>query len=361
MGSMVLDIGRMALMEQLITLQQTVISLLNQAQGNNDIVFPQGTKLVISSKEIRTGSVAALSQQFQRMAQAAPIPTRVLPTPAPAPASKTTRDDKSSDCGRVITRRPSIRIIHRTPSMGNKSSNYNDLLPVRPPVRAGSVDHKSGEGDVSSETALYYGTGVLDRDSNSDAMLYDKISASNGVADRKIFSTALNTTSGALATNSLTFSTFLKKLEDYKLDPSLPSLADCTCDDSCSPPCSAHIYNTKPGQQSKDDSEGLLMDIRTRFQPRKISFLRASELRQQLSLVCIDPGYLHEYSQCTRVLFLDCRTRREFDNGHMYASNIICVDPFCISLSKTAEELEGWLSCSPEAEKTCSPVVTNSI
>lgn len=63
-------VGRNALMEHLIILQQTVISLLTPAHDNDaGIVLPQIETLVASSDNARRGSVDALAQQFQRMAQ----------------------------------------------------------------------------------------------------------------------------------------------------------------------------------------------------------------------------------------------------------------------------------------------------
>ena len=70
----------MDLMTHLITLQQTVITLLQQSIGQTEVIFPNYSALISSSDSARTGAVSTLAQQFQRMAQAAPIPKN-FPTP----------------------------------------------------------------------------------------------------------------------------------------------------------------------------------------------------------------------------------------------------------------------------------------
>lgn len=71
-------------MEQLIVLQQTVISLLQRGQFSDNDTFPQLSELVRYSDNARSKSVNALAQQFQRMSQAAPlIEMRRPATPPP--------------------------------------------------------------------------------------------------------------------------------------------------------------------------------------------------------------------------------------------------------------------------------------
>ena len=62
-------------------MQHVVITLLSQAQSNNDRIFPQRTTLIASSEGVRTGAINALGQQFQRLSHAAPIQSSIS-TPA---------------------------------------------------------------------------------------------------------------------------------------------------------------------------------------------------------------------------------------------------------------------------------------
>lgn len=52
------------------------------------------------------------------------------------------------------------------------------------------------------------------------------------------------------------------------------------------------------------------------------------------------------------ILLIDFRSRQEFDEGHIYARNIICVDPLSVRPGMSAEDLGDTLVLSPEYEQT---------
>lgn len=60
---------------------------------------------------------------------------------------------------------------------------------------------------------------------------------------------------------------------------------------------------------------------------------------------------LLEYLRKFNVLVVDVRPRDQFDNGHIYAKSIICVEPVALKENVSAEELEERLVVSPEHEQ----------
>ena len=58
--------------------------------------------------------------------------------------------------------------------------------------------------------------------------------------------------------------------------------------------------------------------------------------------------YLRKYN----VLLIDVRPRDQFDNGHVYAKSVICIEPVVLKENVSAEELEERLVVSPEHEQT---------
>ncbi|KAJ5595184.1 uncharacterized protein N7459_001392 [Penicillium hispanicum] len=58
--------------------------------------------------------------------------------------------------------------------------------------------------------------------------------------------------------------------------------------------------------------------------------------------------YLRRFS----VLLIDVRPRDQYDNGHVYAKSIICIEPVALKENVSAEELEERLVVSPEHEQT---------
>ncbi|KAJ5650697.1 uncharacterized protein N7484_004420 [Penicillium longicatenatum] len=60
---------------------------------------------------------------------------------------------------------------------------------------------------------------------------------------------------------------------------------------------------------------------------------------------------LLEYLRKFNVLVIDVRSRDQFDNGHIYAKSIICIEPVALKENVSAEELEERLVVSPEHEQ----------
>jgi len=61
---------------------------------------------------------------------------------------------------------------------------------------------------------------------------------------------------------------------------------------------------------------------------------------------------LLDYMRKFSVLLIDVRPRDHYDNGHIYAKSIICVEPVALKENVSAEELEERLVVSPEYEQT---------
>ncbi|CAL5870496.1 uncharacterized protein PFLUO_LOCUS4733 [Penicillium psychrofluorescens] len=60
---------------------------------------------------------------------------------------------------------------------------------------------------------------------------------------------------------------------------------------------------------------------------------------------------LLDYLRKFNVLLIDVRARDQYDNGHVYAKSIICVEPVVLKENVSAEELEERLVVSPEHEQ----------
>ncbi|OJJ45503.1 hypothetical protein ASPZODRAFT_134183 [Penicilliopsis zonata CBS 506.65] len=57
--------------------------------------------------------------------------------------------------------------------------------------------------------------------------------------------------------------------------------------------------------------------------------------------------YLRKYN----ILLIDVRSREQYDNGHVYAKSILCIEPVALKENVSAEELEERLVVSPEHEQ----------
>lgn len=66
----------------------------------------------------------------------------------------------------------------------------------------------------------------------------------------------------------------------------------------------------------------------------------------------IEASKLLEYMRQYNVLVIDVRPREQFDNGHIYAKSIICIEPVALKENVSAEELEERLVVSPEHEQS---------
>jgi len=60
---------------------------------------------------------------------------------------------------------------------------------------------------------------------------------------------------------------------------------------------------------------------------------------------------LYDYLRTYDVLLIDVRIRDEFDQGHIFASSIMCIEPLSLRPGVSAEELQERLIISPESEQ----------
>ena len=51
------------------------------------------------------------------------------------------------------------------------------------------------------------------------------------------------------------------------------------------------------------------------------------------------------------ILLIDVRSREDYDQGHIFAKSIMCIEPICLKAGVSADELEERLVISPEAEQ----------
>ena len=65
----------------------------------------------------------------------------------------------------------------------------------------------------------------------------------------------------------------------------------------------------------------------------------------------ISAAELYEQLQESNVLLIDVRSRQEYDQGHIFAKSIICVEPLGLKPGLSADELEERLIISPENEQ----------
>ncbi|KAL8628354.1 hypothetical protein Q9189_005935 [Teloschistes chrysophthalmus] len=90
------------------------------------------------------------------------------------------------------------------------------------------------------------------------------------------------------------------------------------------------------------------------------SFRSSNEVRQssessrpsstEYSLTTISTDRLYSTLRDSNVLLIDVRSREVFDQGHIYAKSIICIEPVSLRSGLAAEELEDTLVVSPPAE-----------
>ena len=65
----------------------------------------------------------------------------------------------------------------------------------------------------------------------------------------------------------------------------------------------------------------------------------------------IFPETLHQYMSKYNILLVDVRERLHYDEGHIMASSIICIEPISLREGSSAEELEDGLVVAPDTEQ----------
>ncbi len=66
---------------------------------------------------------------------------------------------------------------------------------------------------------------------------------------------------------------------------------------------------------------------------------------------CISAEKLYDYLRLHNVLVIDVRSREDFDQGHIFTSSIMCVEPAALRRDMSAEDLQDSLVLSPEPEQ----------
>lgn len=66
----------------------------------------------------------------------------------------------------------------------------------------------------------------------------------------------------------------------------------------------------------------------------------------------IDAPTLQDYMKRYNVLLVDIRDRSEFDDGHIFATSILCIEPITLKEGMSAEDLEDRMVVAPETEQS---------
>lgn len=64
----------------------------------------------------------------------------------------------------------------------------------------------------------------------------------------------------------------------------------------------------------------------------------------------VSPEKLYDYIPRFETLLIDFRSRAEFDEGHIFARNVMCIEPFSLRQGMSAEDLQESLVLSPDEE-----------
>lgn len=65
----------------------------------------------------------------------------------------------------------------------------------------------------------------------------------------------------------------------------------------------------------------------------------------------ITPERLYDYLERYDILLIDLRSRQEYDEGHIFARSVICIEPISITQGMSAEQLSESMVLSPEVEQ----------
>ena len=89
-------------------------------------------------------------------------------------------------------------------------------------------------------------------------------------------------------------------------------------------------------------------------QPSDASNSVASTKSRSLDLpraASITANELYDFLRSYNILIIDVRSREEYDQGHIFAKSIVCIEPLGLRSGVTAEELEERLIVSPASEQ----------
>lgn len=104
------------------------------------------------------------------------------------------------------------------------------------------------------------------------------------------------------------------------------------------------ISSLPPGAEGNTDS--YFPDTASTRQPatRRKSVFEPTEMQ-------ISAEKLYDYLKLFSVLLIDCRPREDFDAGHIYTQNIMCVEPAALRSGMSAPQLQDALVLSPDKEQ----------
>ena len=110
---------------------------------------------------------------------------------------------------------------------------------------------------------------------------------------------------------------------------------------------SPQSVNRSSGQLSSAVSYSQSTRSSASFEEVPLAQSLSAETRHRTS---ISAPELYERLQTSSVLLIDARSREEYDQGHVFAKSIMCIEPLGLKAGLSAEELEERLVVSPEVE-----------
>ena len=82
--------------------------------------------------------------------------------------------------------------------------------------------------------------------------------------------------------------------------------------------------------------------------PSQVLRRKSVHVAQETSITATQ---LYDFLDRYSILLIDSRSREDFDQGHIYARNVLCIDPVSISQGMSAEQLQDRMVLSPESEQ----------
>lgn len=113
-------------------------------------------------------------------------------------------------------------------------------------------------------------------------------------------------------------------------------------------PSSTLTYTTTYAPDTSDSASVSKLNVQSRFNapPRP-------QFRELPNATAISAQELYDRVRQYDILLIDVRNREEYDNGHILAKSIMCIEPLSLKSGFSAEDLEDRLVVSPESEELC--------
>ncbi|KAL8736656.1 MAG: hypothetical protein Q9166_000022 [cf. Caloplaca sp. 2 TL-2023] len=100
-------------------------------------------------------------------------------------------------------------------------------------------------------------------------------------------------------------------------------------------------YHTRPSSQRGSNE---IIQSTNSSRPQSTEYPHSTSISAEL---------LFDKLRESKVLVMDVRSRQDFDQGHIFASSIICIEPVSLKPGLSAEDLEDTLVLSPPTESEC--------